>query len=172
IGITLQGQSLLVSDFLDGFYAVDLATGNRTKPSLGTTGPLPSSPLDIETNTRGQVLLAMQSSGGGTRTLPQGVAVWDPTTNLFSLLSGPGVGTGPNITSNGPTGIAVEANGTVLLSDQTLGVIFSIDPATGKRTILSDATHGLGPTFSAPQDVMVITSVPEPSSMLLAVLAG
>jgi hypothetical protein len=100
----------------------------------------------------------------------------DPVTGVHSVVSGASVGVGP---TGFPTGIAVEANGTILLglpspdNGVTSDALLLVDPVTGDRTVLSDATHGAGPLFFAPQSLMVVPT-PEPSTLALAIagLAG
>ncbi len=50
------------------------------------------------------------------------------------------------------------------------GALLQIDPITGNRTILSDDTHGSGPTFTTPITMTIVPNVPEPSTVLMAVL--
>jgi hypothetical protein len=43
-----------------------------------------------------------------------------------------------------------------------------VDPVTGNRTILSDATHGTGPNFvNLVGDIAEFAPVPEPSTLVL-----
>jgi hypothetical protein len=72
------------------------------------------------------------------------------------------------------TGLGVAPNGTVWAAnfpDQigATGSIFGIDPTAGTASILSDATHGTGPTFVNPYG---LTVVPEPSTLILAAFGG
>jgi hypothetical protein len=47
----------------------------------------------------------------------------------------------------GPTGIVVEPSGTLVVVDNGLRAVVRVDPQTGARTIISDATTGSGPMF-------------------------
>lgn len=89
-------------------------------------------------------------------TLPYGVAT----------VSGPGVGTGPGL--NLSIGLSLGNAGNIWDAIQYMngtGAILSVDPATGNRTLFSDATHGAGPTFVLPTGLAV---VPEPSTIALS----
>jgi sugar lactone lactonase YvrE len=72
----------------------------------------------------------------------------DLVTGDRSILSGPGVGTGPSI--HNVNELVVAANGDIFVTAQTLGAVVRIDPLTGNRTILSGAGVGSGASFSAP----------------------
>ncbi len=54
-----------------------------------------------------------------------------------------GIGSGPGFIN--PFGIAVEADGSLVLSDSGLEAVVRVDPISGDRTILSDANTGSGP---------------------------
>ncbi len=56
-------------------------------------------------------------------------------------------GSGPGLES--PLGIAVEADGSLVVADRGLGAVVRVDPVSGDRTILSDARTGTGPGFQA-----------------------
>ena len=47
----------------------------------------------------------------------------------------------------GPTGMAVEPSGTLVVVDNGRQAVVRVDPQTGARTIISDATTGRGPPF-------------------------
>jgi hypothetical protein len=171
IGVTIQGHNLVVADNSNLVYQVDLSTGNRVNfYQFANNQNTPENPVGVAISNGGQILLSSEF-GGGASTVP-GVFLFDPQTATYSLVSGGSVGTGPTISDTGPTGIATEPNGTILLNEATLNAVISIDPITGNRTILSDATHGLGPTITGPLGVLVIPSVPEPSAIVLAALGG
>ena len=77
----------------------------------------------------------------------------------MSMLSTNILGTGPQFGNRDPTGIATEIDGRILLNESTLNAVMTVDPVTGNRTILSDATHGTGPTITAPQGILVVPSI-------------
>jgi hypothetical protein len=68
--------------------------------------------------------------------------------------------------------MALQSMDTILMSDANLNALLQIDPVTGDRTILSDATHGTGPAFTVPVGVFVVPNVPEPSTIVLAALGA
>ena len=55
------------------------------------------------------------------------------------------IGSGPGFVT--PLGIAVEADGSLVVVDDGLEAVVRVDPVTGDRTILSDAGTGTGPDF-------------------------
>jgi PEP-CTERM motif len=131
---------------------------------------IPENPVGVAISNGGQILLSSEFNGGASTV--SGVFLFDPQTATYSLVSGGSVGTGPPMSNTGPTGIATEADGTILLNEATLNAVFSIDPTTGNRTILSDATHGSGPTITGPLGILVVPNVPEPSSIALLAIGA
>ena len=57
-----------------------------------------------------------------------------------------------------PTGLAVEATGQLVVTDSDLQAVVRLEPQSGMRTIVSDATAGSRPTFLSLQDVAVETT--------------
>ena len=53
------------------------------------------------------------------------------------------IGSGPAFVS--PRGIAVEADGSLVVVDLGLDAVVRVDPVSGDRTIISDASTGSGP---------------------------
>ena len=53
------------------------------------------------------------------------------------------IGSGPGFAQ--PRGIAVEADGSLVVTDDGLKAVVRVDQTTGDRTILSDANTGSGP---------------------------
>jgi streptogramin lyase len=49
-----------------------------------------------------------------------------------------------------PAGIAVEADGHLVVTDVGLNVVLRVDPDTGDRSIVSDTTTGRGAPFASP----------------------
>ena len=172
IGVTMQGQNLVVADYANQLFQVDLATGNRVNffqyPNDQNT---PEFSMGVAINSVGKMLLSGGAGGAAINAVP-GVFLFDQKTATYSLVSGGTVGTGPTMGNSGPTGIATEANGTILLNEVALDAVLSIDPNTGNRTILSDATHGTGPGFSTPNGIAVVPNVPEPSSIALLAIGA
>lgn len=54
-----------------------------------------------------------------------------------------------------PQGIAVEADGFLVVVDPALASVMRVDPVTGDRTIVSDADTGSGPAFSTIRAIAV-----------------
>ncbi len=84
----------------------------------------------------------------------------DPTTGARTLLSDFGMGANPGVD---PYGVAVEAWGSLLVSDYSAGTggngaLFRIDPTTGARTLLSDFGVGANPG-AGPMGVAIGASV-------------
>ncbi len=150
---------------------MDLTSGNRIWPVSGTFPAIPELPTTLTVSPSGALLIAGQIDGAVPNSYA-GVFSLDSVTHQSTMVSSNILGSGPLFVSNGPTGIAAEADGTVLLNETTLNAVLSIDPNTGNRTILSDATHGTGPTINAPEGILVVPSVPEPSTFALAALGG
>jgi hypothetical protein len=89
-----------------------------------------------------------------------------------TLVTGIGVGTGPFFGGDGGQ-IGVAADGTLYEGGFLASTLVQVDPATGNRTILSDATHGTGPLFKQlTAACAVVPNVPEPSTIILATLGG
>ena len=170
----LQGNKLLVTNLIIGVVThVDLATGNRISPNVGTFPNIPEYAIGITVGPTGTIYVSGQIDQ--TSPLPNnyaGVFAENPITYMSSILSSNAFGTGPLFGNTGPTGIATESNGNVLLNEATLNAVLSIDPVTGNRAILSDATHGTGPTITAPQGILVVPPVPEPSSIALLAIGA
>jgi len=53
------------------------------------------------------------------------------------------IGSGPGFVT--PFGIAIEADGSLVVTDPDLEAVVRVDPISGDRTIISDANTGSGP---------------------------
>jgi len=62
-----------------------------------------------------------------------------------TILSDASIGSGPGFVS--PRGIAVEADGSLVVVDIGLEAVVRVDQVSGDRTIISDASIGSGPGF-------------------------
>jgi len=161
-------DAYVANEFAFDIVKIDALTRNRTVVSSSTVGTGPgldgtNIPGDVELDHAGNLLvLTVQSSS---------ILRIDPTTGNRTLISGLGVGTGPDFGLIGSE-LGLAANGTLYAnqySEVTLqSPVLSIDPITGNRTILSDATHGTGPLFAPSTALMVVPNVPEPSTIVLA----
>jgi len=63
------------------------------------------------------------------------------------------IGSGPGFVT--PFGIAVEADGSLVVADFGLDAVVRVDPVSGDRTIISDDSIGSGPGFEAPFGIAV-----------------
>jgi len=95
------------------------------------------------------------------RALSTGIICRTLLSALLTLLCPPalalsGVGSGPAFED--PIGIAVEASGTLVVADPILQAVLRVDPVSGDRAIISDATTGSGPAFDFPQRLAVEAS--------------
>lgn len=135
-GIAPSGSQLLVVDsVVDGLFSVARATGDRQLVSvalIGTGSPL-LAPRDA-TVTPAEALVVDLAQGL--------VAIEDDGDRR--LVSGPGAGSGPAFVS--PIGVSAPRDGAVLVADGGAGALFSVDLATGARTVLSS---GFLPTDAA-----------------------
>jgi len=64
------------------------------------------------------------------------------------------IGSGPGFEQ--PVAIAVEADGSLVVADFTLEAVVRVDPVSGDRTILSDASTGSGPGFGSPVGLLAL----------------
>lgn len=162
----------------DGIVSVDLTTGNRTLisgfsfvPNLTAgSGPAWTAPSDVTVDPAGQLLV--------TSSLTAGVMRIDPVTGARTLVTSNSVGTGPQFPARQQNGqdyrLAAAADGTILLNEWDAGAVWGVDPMTGNRTVISDATHGAGPLFrsGAGGGGIAVVPAPEPATFILAALAG
>jgi len=140
-------------------FVVDPTTGARTllsdfgDPAQGPTGLIDLYGIVAEAS--GDLLVTDQSAGGSGQGLLFRVSPADGTRTIVSNFADPGQGP----TGGEPSGVAIEASGTILVADANTsgfpsGVIFRIDPQTGQRTIVSDFLDGAqGPLGELPIDV-------------------
>ena len=134
-------------------FRVDTASGNRSLVSdFGNSaqGPVGRAPYGLALETAGTVLVIDKDAGPGVGALFR----VDAATGNRSLVSNfANAGQGP-LGSN-PSGLALEASGTVLVIDYTggtdiLGALLRVD-AAGNRTLVSDFGNAAqGPLGSAP----------------------
>jgi len=128
---------------------VDSATGARTLVSANGTpggGPDFTAPRGIAVEADGRILVADEQTAGGTGA----VIRVDPVTGVRTLVSANGMPAGgPDF--GDPEGIALEADGRILIGDESVNRVIRVDPVTGARTLVS--ANGIpagGPNFSAP----------------------
>jgi hypothetical protein len=155
-------------------FTVDPATGSRTilsdfgNPAQGPTG---ANPIGLAIEASGTLLVIDGEAGtGGNGAL----FTVDPTTGSRTILSDFGnLAQGP--TGANPIGLAIEASGTLLVIDPDAGTggngaLFTVDPATGSRTILSDFGNAIqGPMGTNPIGLAIFDSVPPDTAITSAV---
>ena len=150
-GIAVEASgAVLVTDINAGtngvLFRIDPITGNRTllsdfgNPGQGAFG---FNPFGIAVEASGTILVVNQDEGTGDNGALFRI---DPTTGNRILLSDFG-NAGQGTLGFAPLGIAVEASGAVLVTDEeaetgTNGALFRLDPTNGNRTLLSDFGNG------------------------------
>ena len=121
-------------------FRVDPSTGQRavlSDFSNPNQGPLGIRPVGIALETTGAILVTDRSGIGPFGTLMR----VNPVTGQRTVLSD---FSDPNDGPLGafPVGLAVEASGSIIVSDiragTGLGLLFRVDPSTGQRTVVSD----------------------------------
>ena len=174
-GVILDAGTILVVDItLAAVFKVDPGNGNRPIVSSGTVGagppfdPFLFSPQAITVDAAGFLVVTVQNNTGTV----SAVVRINPVSGDRTVLSGcidnacSGIVGDPNdpLLIN-PRGIASEA-GTFIVADAGLDAVVRIDPATGKRTIVSGPVdgdvcsessdiRGSGPCFDFPEGIAV-----------------
>jgi sugar lactone lactonase YvrE len=139
-----------------GLIQVDSLTGTRSTLSENSNpvgGPDFETPLAMAFEADGNLVVA-EGWWTGVAGANPGVVRVNRTTGVRTSVSNNTwpVG-GPNFTS--PNGIAVEADGSILVTDLG-GSVIRVNPITGARTTLSDNSSPAGvPTFRGPWDIAV-----------------
>jgi len=145
---------LVVDEALDAVLRVDVITGARVLISgcaqapdpcpvpLVGAGPGFEDPVGIAIGPDGTIVV--------DETLASLVRV-DAVTGDRTIVSGPGVGTGPAMLA--PREVISDGAGGWFVTDVSLNAVFRIDPVAGTRTVVSDAVTGVGPTFRNPAGI-------------------
>ena len=156
----------LVSDEVDGpdpfgqgevikFFS-SASQGTLTNNLSPAGAPNLDSPEDMAFDLNGNVVTADE----GTSTGVSQVVRVDRNTGVRTLISGPGLGSGPAL--NGPYSIAVEGTGNILVLDLNPTTFTSrllrITPA-GARSVLSSNAVGAGPALGVSDRVRVLNGV-------------
>ena len=166
-GVTVEADgTILVSDFTIGtnsrgvLFRVNAGTGTRTLLSnfgAAASGPLGREPIGVAVEADGAILVSDLNAGTGNSGALFRV---DADTGTRTLLSDFGNNPqGP--LGQDPIGVAVEADGTILVTDVTAGTgsrgaLFRVDADTGTRTLLSDfGNSAQGPLGVNPYGVAV-----------------
>jgi sugar lactone lactonase YvrE len=128
----------------DDVLRIDPATGARTTVSSSSvgTGPALSDPNGIAVAANGDLFVADFSAFDGDG----GIIRIDPVTGNRTEVSSNGHGSGPAF-GFGPDGIAIAADGSLVVADTFGYQVLRVDPATGNRTTISSNSVGTGPTF-------------------------
>ena len=135
-------QAIVLS--LGRVFAVDVGTGTRT--ILADTQDLGGFAGAIVSDTSqdaayvlvGTQLLRLPLDGG-----------------TFTVISGAETGAGPGFPVSTRQAMTIEETGRLFVAFDLSGVIFSVDLATGDRTIVADANTGTGPPLSALSSVVI-----------------
>ncbi len=147
LGMWAFGGDLYVASDFELLRKVTLSTGAVS--SIGNLGALPQYTVDLTFASPSTIYTSTQLSGSSVPPYVAGVYAANVQTGTYSIISGGDRRFGTSIPFNGPQGIATQSDGMILLTELQ-GTILSIDPTTGNRMVLSDATHGAGPALSNP----------------------
>ena len=149
--VTLSPGDLLVTGLLNStLYVVDQNTGDRSVLSDFSTGsgPFFFQPFDVTMDRNGRILV---SDDMRAVVFSVDLATGDRTV-VSGDITGP-IGTGPAF--EGPRGLAVADDGRIVVADADVAAIFSIDPNSGDRTIISGSGIGSGPDFLTVQEIAI-----------------
>ena len=170
-GVVLDASgSILVLDISAGtdgvLFRVNPTTGSRTVLSdFGDTnqGSLGAFPFGLALDALGDILVIDSSAGtNGDGALFR----VNPTTGNRTLVSDFGDNAQGPLGSS-PNGVALDASGSILVTDNSVDALFRVNSATGNRTILSDFGNfsqgelGVTPTavaLDASGNILVIDS--------------
>ncbi len=165
-----SGRVLVTDPTRSSLLRLDPATGDRSVvsgcadlacSSIVGAGSLLLYPVFAEVDADESILVTDSLMGVHT------VFRIDPVTGDRSVVTGCAtplcssvVGAGPSLV--GPTGVDVEAGGTLVLADTGLNAVLRVDPATGDRTVLTGcvdalctSTVGAGPDLGNPADLVL-----------------
>lgn len=151
IAVEADGSLVVIDRDLKAAIRVDPASGNRTIVSNASTGSGPGfeTPWDIAVEADGGQVVA----DCGLHALNAVVRV-EPVSGDRTIVSDASTGSGEDF-GQGPIGIAVEADGHLVVTDQDIEAVVRVDPVSGDRTIVSDAHTGSGKEFEAPTGIAV-----------------
>jgi hypothetical protein len=170
-GFVIDGTNVYFGNFGNGvvpsIMQLDTLTGTRSVLSgagIGT-GPALTLPTDVLIDNSGS-LLALDNFSNLVRI--------DPVTGNRTIVSSASVGSGPTFFSFMLAETSANAVVTVTygLALAHPGQVLAIDPVTGNRTVVSDASHGAGPSIYLASGITVVPNVPEPGTVLLAAVAA
>ncbi|HEV8718948.1 MAG TPA: thrombospondin type 3 repeat-containing protein [Candidatus Binatia bacterium] len=152
------------TDFRGALFSVNPLTGVRTVISdfaNSAQGPLGLQPSGVAIDDAGNILVSDVEAGTG---FDGALFSVDPSTGARTVISDFGdPAQGP--LGIAPIGVATDPSGNILVVDPnagtgTRGTLFSVDPATGARTVLSDFSDSAqGPEGFEPFGVAIAESV-------------
>ena len=152
IVVEADGQLVLVDPFLKAAVQVDPISGNRRTVSNISTGSGPTFgfPMGVAIETGGQLVVADSALNALVRV--------DPVSGDRTTVSDATTGSGPSFSfpqDDFLVGIAVEANGQLVVADAGGDAVVRVDPISGNRTIISGTSRGSGPPFINPRGIAV-----------------
>ena len=133
---------------------VDPVTGDRMIVSDNTTGGH-WYPFDLAIEADGDLVVVnpYQRYYGPIDGISAAVLRVDPVTGDRMIVSDDNTGNGPDFSN--PLGLAIEADGSLVVIDAGRDAVLRVDPISGNRTIVSDDDTGNGPYFSNPRGLAV-----------------
>lgn len=147
LALETDGHIVIVDRSFASVVRINPETGDRTVVSGGRSGFVFPTALTLDADDH----IVVADSEYEARTAA--IVRVDPVTGDRTVVSGGAVniGSGPQLDRHG--GIAVEANGHLLVVDSTLNAVVRVDPATGDRTVVSGNGRGSGPALVFPSAV-------------------
>jgi streptogramin lyase len=155
IAVEATGQVVVADDGLDAVLRVDPGSGDRTIASRAGSGagtPF-GGPVDIVVEANGQLMVVDVLLGAVLRIDPGSGARTAVSGCVDSVGCADPMGSGPVFRS--PQALAVEADGRLVVVDDGRAAVVRVDPATGDRTVVSDASTGSGLPFAFPIGIAV-----------------
>ena len=140
-----------------GITTVDPGTGTRgvlSENNSPTGSPAFETPWGMTKDSNGDLLVAEQSIVAGPA-VPSVISVDRATGTRTLISSNTSPAGGPSF--GNPSGIALDANGDILVADMTAsgaGAIIRVNPTTGARTLVSaNGAPAGGPRLDGPMDL-------------------
>lgn len=142
VAVNATGQIFVVGTASQaGVYQVNAGTGNRTLITADSFSTPPQTsignPSDAIFDASGKLLIASDLN----------ILAVDVTNGTRTQISGIGKGTGTSISA--PQGIAVQTDGTILVTDTVQQAVYAVDPTTGNRSEFSGSSNGTGSNFGS-----------------------
>ena len=133
---------------------IDPVTGDRMIVSDYTTGGH-WYPFDLAIEADGSLVVVnpYQRYYGPIVGISAAVLRVDPVTGDRMIVSDDNTGSGPDFSN--PLGLAIEADGSLVVIDAGRDAVLRVDPISGNRSIVSDDDTGNGPYFSNPLGLAV-----------------